>query len=220
MRPPALRPTTTRTGAKLPSAATTMTRLSAPVATSASLGISGPRAPSGERRVSSANMPGASSPSSLRNTTRARCVRLPASTCGSSASTSPVNVRPGNALTVALTAVPGRTPAVLACGIAASSQSVPVPLMRNIGMPATASCPSRTSTSLTTPSAGARSTTLPSGPALDPDSPSTRSRSRAAERRPRASADVAWSSARDSAIAVLQAGASTVASAWPRRTRS
>ena len=213
-----LRPVRTRTGRNAPSAPTTMTRLSVPVAINASFGTSGTDGPPSGRRRTSANMPGARRPSGLRKTMRARWVRLIGSICGSRASTSPANVCPGKASIVASTGVPARMPATPACGIDASSHSVAVPLMRNSGVPASTVWPSRTSTSLTTPSLGAVRVT-PSWP-LRPDTPSTRNRCCAALCSSRADAERASPSACASASALLHSGANRLASGCPRRTVS
>ena len=130
-----LRPVCTRTGWNAPSAPRTMTRACSPAPINASVGTSGRSAPAVGCKTTCANMPGASRPSGLSKTMRTRWVRLPASTCGNNVSTRPWKGSVGNASRVASTGVPAAIPALPACGIDASSQTVRVPLTRNNNVP-------------------------------------------------------------------------------------
>ena len=195
----------------------TITRLSRPVEISASLGMRAAGAAAWGDSCTFANMPGASLPSALSSTMRAGRVRLAASICGSSDSMWPVKRSPGSASTRAVTGAPAVRRAASPCGMAASSQSVSRLATRNSGVPAATVSPSRTSTSLTTPSCGARSASAPD-PAPAPGRPRARRRWREASCSARAAGDWAASSARASAAALLHCGASISARRWPRRT--
>jgi hypothetical protein len=172
-------------------------------------------------------MPGASLSPSFCSSTRAVKVRVSRSMSGRSAMTLPSKFAPGHAVARAITLEPTAIIETCASGIWAFTHTVLSPFRRKSAAPALNAEPSRTASSVTTPSSGANSVVVGWVRRVDSiarmvasGTPSTARRWRAASRIDCARCDCASSSARYSCCASIHCGACTSASRWPRRTRS
>ncbi len=164
-------------------------------------------------------MPARSRSPGFGSSMRTRSVRLSRVASGSTAATLPRCTSPGSAAKRSSAVCPLRTAAASASGTAASTHTVPRPLMRASVMPAATVMPWRTISSLISPPIGARTVLSASGWPLC----STRSTSAAgmpnSVSRSRAAAVSAASpvrrTARYSVCAASQSGCSTSAKAAP-----
>ncbi len=150
--PLASAPVLTSMGLKPPLPASTMTIVRVPVRINASVGTSSLSGPACAPNRTLANMPGKRRRSRFWSSTRTLTVRVLALTSGRMASTLPVSACPAIAVAVAVTAWPGRMADAWLSGISAKTHTVDKSAILKSVMPGATAMPSRTPTSVMTPS--------------------------------------------------------------------